>query len=236
MKWLSRALFALLLLPILGHADVTVGSQDTGRCYPFMCNNSGTDIGQIIDYQQVYTATAFNGPLRVNSISWYYDSIDGGSAILLGGTYTLYWGYASFGSVSHLSTNLPSNYLSGSNLVGSFIIPSGGISDDPAMTFFLNSVEQFTYDPTLGNLLLEIVVTNQDNVPNGLGVGANGADDTGIVTSRAYCVTGSACRTGREGLVTTFGSSALVPEPGTLCLLGSAVIGLSGLLRSRPGR
>jgi hypothetical protein len=152
---------------------------------------------------------------------------------LLGGTYTLYWGYAPFGSIQHLTTNLPSNYISGPFAIGSFTIPAGGISDDPSMNFSFGGAQQFTYDPSVGELLLEIVVTNQDNVPNALGIGANEADDTRTVTSRAYCITNQGCRTGSEGLVTTFGVSTSVPEPGTLCLVGSAVIRLGGLLRRR---
>src|SRR5262249_6580858 len=68
------------------------------------------------------------------------------------------------------------------------------------------------YDPSLGELLLEIVVTNQDNVPNGIGAGANKADETGTVTSRAYCVTNIRCPPGPEGLVATVGNSTS-PKP-----------------------
>lgn len=48
---------------------------------------------------------------------------------------------------------------------------------------------RIVYNLALGNLLLEIVVTNQDNVPNFSGNGYNEADGSGTVTvtSRAYC-------------------------------------------------
>jgi hypothetical protein len=197
-----------------------------------MCNNSGTDVGQSIDYQQVFIATAFSAPTTINSLTWYYDNVDGGNPTLLGGTYTLYWGYAARGPLGYLSPNLPSNYISTRFDIGSFTIPAGGISDDPSFAFSF-SAQQFTYDPSLGNLLLEIVVTNQDNVPNGNDNGANEADDTHTVTGRAFCVTNDSCTAGPEGLVTTFGTSTAVPEPATLAMLGSGVVGMAGLLRKK---
>jgi hypothetical protein len=200
-----------------------------------MCNNSGTDVGQSIDYQQVYAASAFSSPSTINSITWHYDYLAGGNATLLGGTYTVYWGYAALDSVMHLSTNLPSNYISGPTMIGEFTIPTGGVNDDPSFTFSFDSKQQFTYDPSLGNLLLEVIVNNQDNVPNGSGNGSNQDDDTGAVTSRAYC-TYNGCHADRTGLVTTFDVSAPVPEPGGLALLGTGVIGLADFVRRKLGR
>jgi hypothetical protein len=227
-------LLCLNLLP--AYADqITVGTYDTGRCYPFMCNNSGTDVGQILDYQQVYAASAFGGVSTVNSLTWYYDTVDGGNATLLGGTYTLYWGYASLDSVGHLSNHLANNYISGPNTIGSFTIAPGGVNDDPSFTFSLNGAQRFNYDPALGNLLLEVVVTNQDNVPNGSGNGYNQVDDTGAFTSRAYCEY-NGCHADSSGLVTTFDVSSPVPEPGSLALLGTGVIGLAGFVRRKLGR
>jgi hypothetical protein len=195
-----------------------------------MCNNSGTDVGQILDYQQVYAASAFDGPSNINSLSWWYDSVSGGSPTLLGGTYTFYWGYAAFGSVGHLSNHLADNYLSGPSAIGTFVIAPGGVNDDPVFTFSLDAGQRFTYDPSLGNLLLEVVVSNQDNVANGTGNGYNQADDTGLFTSRAYCDY-NACHADPTGLVTTFGIAT--PEPSGLALLGTGVVGLGSLLRRK---
>jgi hypothetical protein len=225
-----------VLASVAMHADVTIGVFNTGNCYPMMCNDSGTDVGQSIDYQQVYTSTAFNAPMTINAISWYYDHPDGGNAILLGGTYTVFWGYAAFDSVNNLSTNLASNYISNPTMIASVTVPPGGINDDPGITLTLDKAQQFTYDPTQGNLLLEIVVTNQDNVPNGSGNGYDEADLTGLVTSRAYCVANQGCVADAVGLVTTFAFQAAVPEPGSLMMLGTGVIGLGGLLRRRLSR
>lgn len=233
---MRTAFKALLLLAILAagvmvHADVTVGTFLTGNCYPFMCNDSGTNVGPSIDYQQVYSSTAFSGATTITSITWYFDANDGGNALAIGGTYTFSWGYAAFNSVNNLSTNLPSNYISGPNLLGTATIPAGGINDNPTLT--LSGFTAFTYDPSLGNLLLEISVTNQDNVPNGSGNGYNEADNSGTVTSRAYCLTNAGCFADSVGLVTTFGTGSGVPEPGTLVMFGSGIIGIAGVLRRK---
>lgn len=210
-------------------ADVTYGISDTGNCYPFMCNDSGSNVGQSIDYQQVYAAGSFGVLSNVTAVSWYFDTEFGGSPIVLGGAYSIYWGYAAFGSVGNLSTNLASNYIGGPNFLGTADVAAGGSNYGSVLT--LSGID-FNYDPTLGNLLLEFIVANQDNVPNGSGNGYNEADDTGAVTSRAYCTTNVGCFADDIGLVTTFTSVASTPEPGTLGLLGGALLGI-GLLRKR---
>jgi hypothetical protein len=213
-------------------ASVTVGNFNSRDCYPLMCNDSGTDVGQSIDYQQVYTSGAFSGPMTIDLISWYYDSTGGGGSDLLGGLYTVYWGYAAFGSVNNLSTNLPSNYVSARTLIASVLVPPGGFDISTGVTLSLDAAQKFTYDPALGNLLLEIVVTNQDNVPTGTGNGYNQADQTGSVTSRAYCVSGMGCFSDSTGLVTTFADST-IPEPGTLVMVSFGMIVVSVVVLRR---
>ena len=236
MNRVSKGLMLLLVLTTCAwlRADVTIGTFDTGNCDPFMCNESGSSVGQSIDYQQVFTHTAFSGPTVIGSITWNWDQADsGGVSIAIGGSYTFMWGYAAFGSVNNLNSDLALNYISGPNPLGTATIPVGGINDNPTLTF--QGFAPFTYDPSLGELLLEIVVTNQDNVPN-LGPPVNGynqADDSGSVTSRAFCITGLGCGADSAGLVTTFGPQSTVPEPGSLLMLGSGMVGLAGFLRRK---
>jgi hypothetical protein len=232
MKTTLKALLVLCVLSfgVLMHADVTVGNYDSGNCFPFMCNDSGTSVGQSIDYQQAYNSGKFSGATTINSLTWYYASAIGGNPIALGGSYSFYWGYSAVGL--NLSSNLASNYNGSANFLGTATIPVGGINDDPTLT--LSGFTPFTYNPALGDLILEIVVTNQDNVPNGSGNGYNEADYTGVDTLRAYCLTNVGCFGATTGaLVTTFGTGSTTPEPGTLVMFGSGILGLAGVIRRK---
>ena len=215
---------SLLLAGVLLHAgSLTVGTYTNGNCYPLMCNDSGTNLGTTMDYQQVYASTAFlPGPVNINSVTFNLASFFGGSDLILGGNYTLEVGYAS--SLS-LGTNLAGNYILGPTVLGTFSIPAGGLPFGSSYTFSFN---QFTYNTSLGNLLLEIKANGQDNVPSGSGNSYMEADETGSVTTRAYCIEDAYCFTDQIGLVTTFG---IVPEPGSLVTILSSLAGLAGAFR-----
>jgi len=218
-------LFGLLSVTVMLHASVTVGSFNTGNCYPFMCNDSGSNVGQSIDYQEAYVSTAFSGPLTVNTISWFDYPL--GPAVILGGSYTFYWGYSAVGL--GLTGNFATNWVGGAGtLLGTATVPAGGVNFGTVLT--LSGFSPFTYNPTNGDLLMEIVVNNQDNVPNGSGNGFNWADSTTSQIARAYCLDSGGCGgAGNGALVTSFN----IPEPGSLVMFGSGLIGLAGIVRRK---
>jgi hypothetical protein len=204
-------------------APITIGTPGGGNCYPFMCNDSGTNVGQSIEYQQVYDGALFpSGGYNITSLTFYFASAFGGSNVTLHGDYVVSLGYTT-AAPNGLSSTLASN--ESSSLTLKFSGDLGGQSGD-----FTIDPPSFDYDNSLGNLLLDIVVSNQENVPNGSGNGYNQADHSGTQTSRAYCITGQGCTSDSTGLVTTF--NAAVPEPMTLTVFGMGLLGL-GLRRRR---
>jgi hypothetical protein len=211
--------------------SITVGTATSGNCYPFMCNDSGSASGQSIQYQQVYDAAALAALNSIGSITFFQDFalIFGGSTNLDPGVFAVSLSTTS-AAVNGLSTNLASNIGADNALF--FSGPLSG----PASPSFTIFGTPFVYSSVNGNLLLNILVTNQANIPNGFGNGYNDADVSGLQTSRAYQVDGQTPGVDRTGLVTRFDSpnaAAPVPEPASLVLLGSGVAAVLARRRRR---
>jgi len=219
-------LVVLLSATTLFAAPFTIGSMDAGDCYPFMCNDTGTNLGPSIMFQEAYNSSSFPGSVTIRSLQFQFWP-NAGPAVVLGGTYNFSLGYSAVGLA--LGSTLSSNFMGSPTAVGTFTIPAGGTNFGTLLTFNLST--PFAYNPATADLLLEVDVTNQDIVPNSGTNGYNWADLTGTEVTRAYCATNIGCFGGAtEALVTTFNA---VPEPGTLVMFGSGLIGLAGIARRR---
>lgn len=222
---------SLTLLSQVGRADITVGVSNpfSGNCYPFMCNDSGHSTGQSIEFQEVYSSAAFpSTPTTITSETFYLQPLFGGSDTLLGGTYEFSLSTTT-APVNGLSNTLANNLGPDNTSVLTYTVPAGGVSFGTKFTF--SNTTPFTYNPANGNLLLDVTVFNQDNVPNFTGNSYNQVDSSGV-TSRAYAFNGAPSGVADSiGLVTTFNASS-VPEPSAFFPL-AGVLGLGALLRRK---
>ncbi|HEY7901130.1 MAG TPA: PEPxxWA-CTERM sorting domain-containing protein [Caulobacteraceae bacterium] len=210
---------AALLAGANASASVTVGTfTGQGNCFPFNCNDSGVTSGQSIDYEQMYSSTAFATTTTFNQIT--FNAFAGaGNGSVISGNYDIIFGT----TTQALGSGYP---LTLSNTQTFF---DGALSSGGGATFSIDG-SSYTYNPADGNLVMEVVVTNQANVPNGSGNSYFQADTSGSVMSRAYLITGAAGVSDGTSLVTTFGA---VPEPAAWALMLAGFAGLGGALRSR---
>jgi hypothetical protein len=204
---------------------VVVGFSGGGNCYPFNCNNSGTSVGESYDYYQIYSSAAFSGPLTFDTIS-FFDYVDLGfkSRPVLNGNYVI-----SFGVTSE---PVGGTYPVGSitNLAEFFNGPLGGSSVGGVFSI---SGTAFSYNPLNGNLVMHLVASDQDLVPNGFGNGYFQADYAGLVTSRAVMLSNGIVVEGDGALVTEFHSANAVPEPATWAMMIAGFAGIGATMRRR---
>lgn len=211
-----------LLAVSSAQATVIVGSIDGGGCFPFGCNGSGISVGESIHYQQIYSSTAFAGPINIGSLT-FYNSFPQYAGNRLGGEYIFHLSTAAV-SVGAMSATLADNIGADNALFFSGSLGTGSLA-------FTVIGTPFYYDPALGDLLLDIVVNNQDDVPNDGNNGYNDASRAGPVTQSSFAL-GNTVYTNQGGaLVTGFGAApAGVPAPATLALVG---LSLAALARAR---
>jgi hypothetical protein len=197
-------------------AQVTVGSVDSGNCYPYSCGPTDS----VTRYQQGFRSGVFSGPLTFNQLIYTVWSGFNPGTDFDTGTYSVDF-YYSANPFNSLSTSLTSNLGASIGSFGNFSL--GG----PAGSSLVLDGSTLTYDPTFGDLLVDVNVTGGTSVNGAYNVFFN-ADYTGSDTTRAWSSTvfGDTSTTG--ALVTTFNLTASgVPEPASwaLMLLGFGIAG-----------
>lgn len=209
---------ALVLFGTPAHS-LTIGTPDDpngGNTFPFG-NNTGNR------YQQAYAASNFSGPVVITGINFFA----GGSATNLsrsytGGTFTLYLSTTPLG-VNNLNetSNFDANRGVDNQL---FAVRTLTGTVDPVLAF---TGTAFAYDPSLGDLLLDISVTGSASTS------ASFVEDSGNggIMSRAHDFGNGF---DNRGLVTefVFGEIVAMPAPAPLAIL-TIGIGLVALRRAR---
>ncbi|HKD46910.1 MAG TPA: PEP-CTERM sorting domain-containing protein [Rhizomicrobium sp.] len=218
------ATFAVSAVPAFA-APITVGTYNTGNCYPFSCGPTDS----VTQYQESYTATAFPGSISFNTVTFRRDLPDSNANPMDSGKYAIAF-YLAAPGWNHLSSNFAANE-------GTFLGKLGTFNISGTMPLALSLTgSTINYDPTQGDLLMNVDMTNGASF-NGFYNDFFQADFSGTEMYRVYRGTVDS-----EGaLVTTFSMGRLdvdgdrdiratVPEPSSLAVLLAGLSAIAGAL------
>jgi hypothetical protein len=217
MRFIRMAAMAVFMPCIMGRpaSAQLVGTGTGGNAFPF-----GASTGTI--YQQVYASSDFaSGPQFVNAFQFFFFP-EGGPALSTA-VYNIFLSTTS-AAVDGLNTvNLDANRGADNTLFGTFAL--GGVA--PSILVFAGT--PFVYDPSAGNLLIDMRISGQTTIGTAAFWANNG--DAGGVYSRVY---NFGTGTSGFGLQTEFLTTPVtaIPEPATLALVATGLVAL-GLIRRR---
>jgi PEP-CTERM motif len=211
--WLGRLTLGVILVAAFasqGAADVVIGGTNAVNGFPF---GGTTYLGE---YQQVYAASAFPGSVMISAVSFQTSPGFANPSTPQSLAFSLGLSTTSAGP-NTLSTNYAAN--KGADFATVF---SGTFTYTPLLnnTFdFVVPVTPFTYNPGLGNLLLDFVITT-----SAVSQVVFFAGNSDPLTSRAFNLGGNGpADADSGGLLTSFATGpvgASVPEPSSLILAG----------------
>ncbi len=203
---------------------LTVGTLGgSGSSLPFNNNVSGSSAGQALPaysatgtynllYFQIYDASAFPGAISFDTITFFAN----GTPPVYSGNYEISFGVTS----SPLYTSYP--FPTASDVS---VFYDGNLASPSVTSSFSISGTQYTYDPSLGNLWMRIVVTNQAYpAPNVGGFVTDSVAWADLVTTGIWYGNFDSV-IAVQGLVTQF-DTAVTPLPAALPLFTTALMGL----------
>jgi hypothetical protein len=176
---LACSLTLILQMGASADADVIVGAPgNTANVFPFVSYNG--------EYQQAYAAADFSSPITIYGLTFFAAPTFAGGIVTIQGTYTISLAYSA-NPVGSLSTTFANNIGANFTTIFSDQSTQSGVN----ITFPAST--PFTYNPSMGPLLLDVVASTQDHsgallatvpFPGGERVLFNGRTDTvGLVTN-----------------------------------------------------
>jgi hypothetical protein len=175
-------------------------------------------------YQEVYSSSLFTGPVQITSLAF-----SPSDSIFYSADVTLRMTTTSVG-VGNLSPNLDSNFITPLTVVyANPTFSENLIGGSETFSLVFNFTTPFAYDPGAGNLLFDLLISNQ-NADEGFS-----RSGPGPILSRAYNTAGFGDGADGVGLRTLIGyqPAATTPEPGTILMMGTGILGLAATLRRR---
>jgi hypothetical protein len=246
---MPSALRSLLLLLAVGPLALALQAQTVptpepadASCLPFACRLVGDRV--TLRYQQLYSAVAFSvGPVRIDALTFFAADPLAPPRVLRG-SYIIRLSTTSRVPRA-LGGTQPPNALTGTDLdenIGSDVATFAAfvVTDlrpvDP--TFTITADTPFLYDPSRGNLLLEVLADWDELLERPTVVTANFAGDFGTSSSQAFCARGTECNVGdavARGITTRFTTVpvAAVPEPSTWGFMATGLAALATVTRRR---